>query len=490
MKINSHSIIRTMHKQLLIKKTTCFELAMEALQKLELNKDLNAVASVLKNEALNRAKILDKKGIDKNNDLYGIPYMVKDNYNVLNTYTTASSRILINYIPPFESTPTNLLKTKQTNLIGKSVLDELGMGGNGVYAATGVVHNPLDKNRITGGSSSGSAAVVAAGVVPFALGSDTGDSVRKPASYCGIVGFKPTYGLISRWGLIPYAPSLDTVGIMSHNVTDIAIVASNLIKYDPHDATSCKLLPHEDYDKALKPQLKSVKFCYIKAVQNQLPTWLKTSYADFFNKLRQAGATVETFDFDLNLLKALLPIYRVISYAEANSTHANLDGINFGMRATGKDYRKIMINSRSKYLDTEVQKRLILGSYCLNEENQNRLFLKAKKIRRLIKNKIKIMFDQYDVLILPSADSAAPLISDIKKKKLALPDNEVLQNGILTLANMGGIPSLTIPFVLNNEKLPLGININTDIFKDQLCLNVGLALEDLIGFKNLQPRSV
>ena len=475
--------IKELHELLLQGKITPTEIITTAFQALESYHDLNATVTILKTEALKVAKELEALEIKPDDYLFAIPYFAKDNFATKNIRTTASSHILDNFIPPYDAQVVKILANNNAILLGKTALDELGMGGHGLYAHTGEVLNPWDKTRITGGSSSGSAALVAAGVVPFALGSDTGDSIRKPASYTGIVGLKPTYGILSRFGLFPYAPSLDTVGYFTRTVEDCAIVLDYLAKQDDKDATS---LPsdQQNYYQNLTTDIKNYQFAYIKQIHQQLPAPIKAIYEELYQKLTVHNIRLTAIEFPEDLLKALLPVYMIISFAEAVSSHSNLDGINFGVRQEGETYEEVMLNSRGKGFGDVVKRRYVIGSYALTRKNQTLLFLKAKRVRRLIVTELEKIFSQYDILLLPSASDVAPKIADIKQQVLKEEDVEHYIDDVLVLANFMGNPSLTIPLALINE-LPIGININAKPFNDQAVLNVGYLLEDIIGLKNL-----
>ncbi|AGM26511.1 aspartyl/glutamyl-tRNA amidotransferase subunit A [Spiroplasma syrphidicola EA-1] len=475
--------VKELHEKLVAKEITPSAVIKDSIAKLKKYQVLNATVTELETIATNFAAQLDNSPILPGDFLAAIPYVAKDNFATKGILTTASSKILSNFVPTYESTVTELLKKEQAILVAKTALDELGMGGHGLYAYTGDVLNPWDLIRITGGSSSGSAALVASGVVPFALGTDTGDSVRKPASYCGIVGFKPSYGLISRFGVIPYAPSLDTVGYFTRSVVDSAIILDYLAKNDHQDATSLAS-SEKDYYQNLTTDLKGKKFAYFPFVHKQLSPELKTAFNELFVKLREQGVEICEATFPEQLLKTLLPVYMIISYAEAISTHSALDGINFGLRVPGETYEDVMINSRVSGFGRVVKRRYAIGSYALSKDNQTLLFLKAKRVRRLIVDELTKVFANYDILLLPSATTVAPKISDVKAHTLTEEDLEFYFDDLLVLANMMGNPSITVPLTLV-DGLPVGVNINAKPFADQIVLNASLLIEEITGLKNL-----
>lgn len=325
--------------------------------------------------------------------------------------------------------------------------------------------------------------MVALGVVPFALASDTGDSIRKPASYTGIVGIKPTYGLISRYGLFPYAPSLDTVGVLANTVRDCAIVMDATVKFDANDLTS-QQAKEKDYLQNLSLDIKKYRLATIKSVNDGLRPLTGVLWSSVISKLKEQGLLIEDIDFPLDLLKALLPVYMVISFAEATSSQSNLTAINFGKRISKDDdsYQNIMIKSRS-VLGKTVKRRYVIGAYALAQANQQELFLQAKKVRRKIVDHFEKIFTDYDGLLLPAAGGDAPTIEKTINHKLELSDVNNLTNDALLLANFSGAPSITIPIGLVNE-LPFGMTINCLPFADQKALNIAYGIEKIINFEN------
>ncbi|AAT75518.1 Glu-tRNA amidotransferase subunit A [Mesoplasma florum L1] len=470
--------ILELHNKIINKEITILELTNAVISEANKVKSSNAINKMNEENAIAFSKEMEKV-LNTNSLLYGIPYFAKDNFATKGLETTSSSNILKGYIPPFNATSISKLEDKGAVLIGKAALDELGMGGVGLYSCNGIITNPADSNRIVGGSSSGSAYLVAKGIVPFATGSDTGDSIRKPASFNNIVGFKPSYGAISRYGLLPYSPSLDTVGFFTRNVEDMAIVCDATFGYDVKDATS-----HENKSIDMLNNIsninKSVKFGYIKKVIDDLNEKVKNSYYQLFETLKSKGYEVVEVQFNQELLDSLSAIYKMISFSESVSTNANLDGIKFGQRAAGSDYVEIITNSRTEGFGNEVKQRFLVGALNLNKENQTIYLNKAKQVRRLIVEELNRVFSKTDILIIPPTDNVAPLIEE--RKINVSPEKEYLSD-ILTLANFNGSPSITIPFV-KEGKLGIGININAKPKEDLLCLQAAKLLEDIIGIKN------
>lgn len=427
--------------------------------------------------------ICDFDHIKSNTLLNGIPYALKDIFSTKGILTTASSNILKSYVPVFDSTVYKKLRESGAVLIGKTVLDELAMGGTGTTGHTGVVKNPWDKNKQIGGSSAGSASSVLLDVAPFAIGSDTGDSVRKPASYAGVVGFKPTYGRISRYGMFPFASSLDHVGIFSKSVEDAAIVADVLKGYDEKDMTSIK---EEDvnYFENLNNNVSGKRLFYIKEIidVNSNNEEVNQNIKSFFNnidKIKKFGIEVEEVSFDKKLLNAMLGTYFSISCAEATSNNSNLTGIPFGERIEGNDYKEIMINTRTEGFSELIKRRFVLGSYILKRENQEKLYLNALRIRRLIVEGMNSLFEKYDGLILPT--TSAPYIKSNEDQN-RINDEFLLLENHLVIGNFGGYPSITIPSGIVCG-MPVGINITCGQFKDSLTLNIANKIEEVIEYE-------
>lgn len=482
MKINYHQLsISQLHELLKTEAITPTQLVKLVYKRLAQFKQLNGVVTSLESYATKQAKLITPEEI-ANNLLAAIPFITKDNIATINILTTGSSKILSNFIPNYDSTVNTLLTNNKAINIAKTTLDELGMGGDGLWAATGHVLNPWNIKHITGGSSSGSAVLVAAGVVPFALGTDTGDSIRKPAAYCGIVGLKPTYGLISRNGVFPYAPSLDTVGIFANHVEDTAIVLDKIAVTDEQDFTSVESKT-KDYFKNLDENIKGKNIAILNYNDYQWNNHVKTSFDEVITHLSAAGAKINHIDFNKELLQSLLPVYMVISFAEATSCHANLTGINFGIRKNGKNYQEVMTNSRTAGFGDMVKRRYIIGAYALSESHQEELFNKAKKVRRLIVEHLNAIFKKYDAFIIMPSVNTAPTIKDVLEQKKVIKSEHDYLEDLLLLSNLNGGPSITIPLTTIND-LPIGININAAPFNDQIVLNIAWYLSKKINFNN------
>lgn len=464
----------------------------------EIRKELDngtVTSDMLFNEAVSKAHtyqdeynsfvtIMDnKEELESNSILSGIPYALKDNISTKGILTTASSNILKDYIPIYDATVYRKLKESGAVLMGKTVLDELAMGGTGTTGHTGVVRNPWDKNRMIGGSSAGSASAVALGIVPFSIGSDTGDSIRKPAAYGGVVGYKPTYGRISRYGLFAFASSLDHVGVFARSVKDVSYVMDIIKGRDDKDMTS---LPDEDvnYIDNLNNDVNGKKLFYIKEAieidngSEELSTILD-NFRQTVNKCKEIGIEVHEVSFRKDLLEAIYPAYNVISCAEATSNNSNLTGIPFGTRIEGKNINDIMMNTRTEGFSELIKRRFVIGSYVLQKENQEKLFLNACRVRRLIVDKMNELFKEYDGLIMPSAERIAPLFEDTSDR---LSDEYLILGNHLCIANFGGYPSISIPSGFVNN-MPVSVNITGRAKDDALVLNIANKIEEVLGYK-------
>ncbi len=430
--------------------------------------------------------ILDEKQEENGNSiLRGIPYALKDNISTKGILTTASSNILKDYIPLYDATVYKKLKEAGAVLMGKTTLDELAMGGTGTTCHTGIVRNPWDKRRMIGGSSAGSAACVALGIVPFSIGSDTGDSIRKPAAYGGVVGYKPTYGRVSRYGLFAFASSLDHVGVFARSVKDVCYVMDVIKGHDDKDMTS--LVDHDGvYIDNINRSVCGKKLFYIKeAIDIDSNSGELKKIIDNFNttieKCRELGMIVEEVSFRKDLLEAIYPAYMCISCAEATSNNSNLTGIAFGNRVDGHSINDIMIKTRTKGFSELIKRRFVLGSYVLQKENQEKLFLNAGRIRRLIVDKMNELFKNYDGLIMPSIGEIAPFFD---KDSDRLSDEYLILGNHLVIGNFGGFPSISIPsgFV---DKMPVSVNITGRAREDALVLNIANKLEEVLGYRGL-----
>ncbi len=475
--------IEELHQKLVNHEIDVKEYYQELFEEVDFQqKRLNAFVTVTKDEALKNIENLDVK---ENEILKGIPGVFKDNYNTKGIKTTASSKMLEDYIPVYNATVVDKLYEAGISLIGKSSMDELAMGGTNKSALTGPVFNPWDSSRIAGGSSGGSAALVGSGVVPFALGSDTGDSIRKPAGFCGVVGFKPTWGRISRFGVIPYASSLDHVGAFTRNVRDMAIVTEALAGRDDRDMTSSNLpVPH--YLENLTSDIKGMKIAVLTTVSDEIRNKdIKENFEHVIATLKELGAEVGEVTIPQYLARAILPTYTIIANSEATSNHSCLDGIKYGDRQPGSSTDEVMINSRTDGFGAHIKRRFILGNLALATENQDRMFRKAQRVRRLIVEELNKIYSEYDIILTPNSGSVAPKLDEANDDRLS--DEYIILENHLALGNFAGTPSISIPSGFS-DKMPIAINLMGRVFEEQTVLNAAYALEQALGFANQYSR--
>ena len=472
--------LKELHEALVEKKVTPLELTEEALRRAHENKD-NAFEFIDDEGAKAFAASLTEP--EKDNPLWGIPYFSKDNYSTKGMPSTASSNILNGYIPVYDATVITKLREAKAVLLGKTTLDELAMGGTGTTGHLGITYNPWDPShkRGIGGSSCGSAAAVAASIVPFSLGSDTGDSVRKPASLAGLVGMKPTWGRISRYGLFPFAPSLDHVAYFSRDVYSSAVLLDVLSGRDIHDSTS-STKPVERYEEDLDKPVAGMKIAVIKEIIDSISDEeIKKHFENSIKAAKEQGIAVDFVSFDKKLLESIYATYMVISCAEATSNDANLDGIKFGPYHGGKSYQEVMFNARDKGFSELIKRRFVIGSYCLMRENQEELFLRAQRNRAKIVEKVNEILKDYDFIYLPAAPSVAPLFENVSDK---LSDEYLMADNHLVLGNFAGLPSITLPLFFK-EGLPVGINIMGRAFEEKKLFQIAAAFEKASGLANV-----
>ena len=477
--------IEEIHLALKEGKVTCKELIEESLEKSrKLQDKCNAFVTIL--DEAKEVEVTDEL-------LSGIPYGIKDNYSTKGILSTGSSNTLKDYVPFFTATAIKNLEKKGAVAVNKTALDEFGMGGTGTTCHTGVVKNPWDLNRMCAGSSAGSAAAVAAGVYPYATGSDTGDSIRKPAAYCGIVGYKPTYGMISRYGLFPFASSLDHCGALARSVKDAAIVIDGMKGIDKYDMTSWDSKDIKLYD-SIDGKVEGKKLCYIKEIcdidnypnaNDELKRHLE-NFMDTVEKCRKLGMEVDEVSIDKALLNALPSVYVVISCAEATSNMSNLTGFIFGPRAKGEKWDEEMKNYRTEGFSPLIKRRFVIGSYVLQAENKDRYFHNAQRVRRLLVDEWKKLYEKYDGVILPVSSGPA---KKLKGSKDILDKTTAILEEHLQIGNFGGFPSITIPNGFVNN-LPVGVNITGNCYDDVNVLNMAYALESSMDYKGQTAKEV
>ena len=478
--------IEELHALLVSKTVTPLELAKEAIEALKKDQT-NAIETICEKEAIEFASSLTQPEVD--NPFWGIPFACKDNFSTKGILTTASSDILKDYIPVFDATVVEKLKNAKAVLICKTTLDELAMGGTGTSGHKGATYNPYDPSKTykIGGSSCGSASVCAQGIVPFALGSDTGDSVRKPASFAGLVGVKPTWGRISRFGLFPFTPSLDHVGYFTRSVKDSALALKLLAGEDlTHDAT-CSTKPVEDYYSLINGDIKGKKIAYVKEINAGIKDQcIKDKFNECINLLKENGALVEEVSIDKKLLCAVYPSYMIISCAEATSNNANLDGIKFGPRiGDSSTYQEVMMNARTKGFGELIKRRFVIGSYSLLSANKNELFIKAQRVRHLIVDKINEVLKDYDAILTPcSGRVRSPIVSNGDNISGDIDIDTMIIENHLGIANFAGLPSISIPVGIDDH-MPFAFNLTCKAFDEVNMFNIAYSLEKELKLENL-----
>jgi aspartyl-tRNA(Asn)/glutamyl-tRNA(Gln) amidotransferase subunit A len=415
-----------------------------------LNESLNAFLEIDREGALERAAKLEKSG----GALAGVPIAVKDNICVRGMQTSCGSRILGDYHPPYDATVIERLLNAGAVIIGKTNCDEFAMGSSNENSAFGPVRNPWDTTRVPGGSSGGSAAAVAAGIVPVALGSDTGGSVRQPASLCGVLGLKPTYGRNSRYGLVAFASSLDQVGVFGREVTDVARVLGVIAGRDPHDSTTADV-PVPDYSAALDGNLKGARIGFPRALFGQgLDEEVGNAVKSVGDVYRELGA--EIVDVELPNAGYAIAVYYIIATAEASSNLARFDGVRYGFRAEdAPELRQMYRKTREEGFGAEVKRRIMLGTYVLSAGYYDAYYRKAQQVRTLIKNDFLNAFKNCDAIITPTAPTPAFALGEKVDDPLAMYLNDIYT----VTANLAGIPGLSVPCGLSSTRLPIGYQL-------------------------------
>ena len=404
--------------------------------------------------------------------LAGVPVAIKDNMCTKGLLTTCSSKILGNYVPTYTASAVQNLTDAGCVIIGKTNMDEFAMGSTTETSYYGVTRNPHNPDHVPGGSSGGSAAAVALNECFFALGSDTGGSIRQPSAFCGITGMKPTYGTVSRYGLIAYGSSLDQIGPMTKNVTDCAAVLETIASYDKKDSTSMK---REEYDftSALVRDVKGLRIGLPKDYFGDgLDSEVKAAIFKAAETFKRMGAIVE--EFDLGLVQYAIPAYYIIASAEASSNLERFDGVKYGYRTKEYgDLHNMYKKTRSEGFGSEVKRRIMLGSFVLSSGYYDAYYLKALKTKALIKQEFDKAFEKYDIILAPAAPTTAPLLGS----SLQDPIKMYLSDIYTISANLAGIPGLSIPCGKDNKGLPIGMQLLGGCFQEKTLLRAGFAYE-------------
>lgn len=464
-----------LHDMLVNKEITSLELTQAVLARIdEVEGDVQAYLTITREEALAQAKAVDEK-IAKGEEiafLEGIPGAIKDNICTKGIKTTCASKILQKFVPPYDATVMQKLEAQNPVVLGKTNLDEFAMGGSTENSAYHPTCNPWNTDCVPGGSSGGSAAAVAAGTAVWALGSDTGGSIRQPASFCGVVGMKPTYGRVSRYGLVAYASSLDQIGPITKDVTDCAHILNIIAGRDEMDSTSLDVqVP--DFTKALVQDVKGLKIglpkeYFVKGMDPEVEAAVKNGVKE----LEKLGA--EVVEISLPNTDYAISTYYLIAPAEAATNLARYDGVSYGERAEdAADLVEMMTKTRTQYLGEEVKRRIMIGNYALSAGYYDAYYLKALKVRRLVKEDYDKAFKDVDVIICPAAPSVAYKIGE----KIANPLEMYLQDACTVPLNLAGLPGISVPCGYNKDKMPIGMQIIGKALDEETILRVAYTYE-------------
>ena len=456
--------IKDIHESVLQGSVSVTERVRQALVVIEENKHLNAFTQIYAEEALQQAESLDQKitGKQKTGKLAGIIFAIKDNINIKNHRTTCASKILNNFVAPFDATVIERLKAQDAIFIGKTNMDEFAMGSSSENSFYGPVKNPVDSERVAGGSSGGSALAVAIGACDAALGSETGGSIRQPASFTGLLGLKPTYGRVSRYGLVAYASSLDQIGPFAKTPEDLAYILQVIAGLDPKDSTSADE-PVPDYPALIDKPIKGMKIGLPQEYFAEgLDPEIKQSVLSLADQLKTAGAEVQTIS--LPMTKYAIAAYYIIATAEASSNLARYDGVRYGYRAAqAEDLNEMYQNTRSEGFGEEVKRRILLGTYVLSAGYYDAYYKKAMQVRRLIQNEMMDALKEFDALITPTTPTTAFKLGE----KIEDPLTMYLMDIYTVTANLAGICALNVPAGQHSNGLPFGLQIMSGAFREE-----------------------
>lgn len=479
--------VHELQEKLKSKELTVTEITKAYVDRInEKEKDVQAFVTTLTDEAMKQAKDVQTK-IDNGEitgDFAGIPIGIKDNMCTKGVKTTCASKMLENFVAPYDATVIEKINKENMIDLGKLNMDEFAMGGSTEYSYFKKTRNPWDLNKVPGGSSGGSAAAVAANMVPWALGSDTGGSIRQPSSFCGVVGLKPTYGLVSRYGLVAFASSLDQIGPITKDVRDSAMLLNLITGHDKKDTTSVDM-EKKDYTKALKNDVKGLKIGVPKEFFGEgINAEVKEKLEEAMEKYRELGATVE--EISLDIANYALAAYYIIGCAEASSNLGRFDGIRYGYRTPEfKDLKEIYKKSRSEGFGPEVKRRIILGTYVLSSGYYDAYYKKAQQVRTLVMNEFNKGFEKYDVILTPTSPTVAFDIGSKSSNPL-----EMYLADICTVSvNIAGLPGISIPCGVDKEGMPIGMQLIGNKFQEETILNAAYTFEQAIKFReNYKPR--
>ncbi|MBV5260903.1 Asp-tRNA(Asn)/Glu-tRNA(Gln) amidotransferase subunit GatA [Synechococcus moorigangaii CMS01] len=483
------SAIRTLHQQLITKERSAVEIMTETFARIEaVEPKVKAFLTLTKEQALAQAARVDAKiaAGETIGLLEGIPIAIKDNLCTKGIQTTCASRILEGFVPTYESTVTQKLREAGAIMVGKTNLDEFAMGSSTENSGYQVTGNPWDVTRVPGGSSGGSAAAVAAGEAPIALGSDTGGSIRQPASLCGVVGLKPTYGLVSRFGLVAYASSLDQIGPFAQTVEDTAILLEAIAGHDPKDSTSLDVeIPQ--YSQLLQAAFPKDEPLKLGIIQETFGEGLDPEVAEAVQKaiaqLQDLGATVETISCPR--FRYGLPAYYIIAPSEASANLARYDAVKYGTRnAAADNLIDMYTQTRAAGFGPEVKRRIMLGTYTLSAGYYDAYYLKAQKVRTLIKEDFDQAFAKVDLLICPTSPSTAFKAGEKTDDPLSM----YLSDLMTIPVNLAGLPALSLPCGFDRQGLPIGMQLIGNVLREDLLLQVAHVYEQATTWHQQRPQ--
>ena len=472
--------IEEINKLLKEKKITPTILVEEAFANIENNKELNAYITLNKEEALKQAKELENKEVD--NILFGLPIALKDNIITKDLRTTCASHILDNFIPIYNATVVEKLKSKNMIIIGKTNMDEFAMGSSSRTSYFGAPRNPWNKEKISGGSSGGSATTIAARDVLFALGSDTGGSIRQPASYTGIVGMKPTYGRVSRYGLVAFASSLDQIGPMTKNVYENAVLLNAIVGKDDKDLTSAKK-EDEDFTRFIGKDIKGLKIAVPNFFMSDIVNIeIINKVKDTIKVLENNGAKVDYID--IKYIDKAMTLYQIIAMGEASSNLARFDGIRYGhSKENPENIEDVYYGTRAEGFGEEVKRRIMVGSYLLSGENAKTYYNKALSIRDDMRKELTNIFKDYDLIIGPTTTTTAYNLDD----PMDDPKKSFMDDVLVIPVNMAGLPGLNIPIGFDSNHMPIGMQIIANAFEEAKIYHLASFIEKELSLK-LDPK--
>ena len=459
------------------KELSSTEVTIAFIERSKKSKKLNAYISENYENAIKKAKIFDQKP-DFKKKLPGIPIAVKDLFCTKNIRTTAGSKILENFVPTYESTVTQNILDEGGIIIGKLNCDEFAMGSSNETSYFGNVQNPVSENLVPGGSSGGSSSALAAKLTPATIGTDTGGSIRQPASFTGTVGLKPTYGSCSRYGIVAFASSLDQAGPMTHDVKDCSLMFEIMSTYDTKDSTSVEF-KRENYLNNLNENIKGKKIGIPKEYRvDGMPKEIDELWEKGIKIIKENGGQI--VEISLPNTNYALPTYYIVAPAEASSNLARYDGVKYGFRSKGENLIDMYEKTRSEGFGDEVKRRIMIGTYVLSSGYYDAYYLKAQKVRRLIKNDFDEAYKKVDAILTPSTPSSAFKIGE----KLNDPVSMYLNDIFTVPINLAGLPAISIPAGHDKKGYPLGLQVIGKAFDEQSILNIAFALEKNISFKN------